>query len=82
MFTHLHLKLVGMPLPKDLYKLLMKNITKVNIIAGIDAKITQFQLNKKILQTPKSAFENLTSSLEFLLLLSRTLILSHCHQAR
>ncbi len=71
MFTHLHLKLVGMLLPKYLYKLLMRNNTRVNIMARIDAKIIQFQLNRKILQTPKSAFESLANFLEFLLLSSK-----------
>ncbi len=71
MFIHLHLKLVGMPLPKYLYKLLMRNNTKVNIMARIDAKIIHFQFNRKIFQTPKSAFESFANSLEFLLLLSK-----------
>ncbi len=40
-------------------------------MARIDAKIIQFQLNRKIFQTPKSAFESLANSLEFLLLSSK-----------
>jgi hypothetical protein len=65
MFIHLHLKPIGIPLPKDLYKLLMRNNIKVNITMRIDARISQFQLNKKILQTPKNMFESLASFLEF-----------------
>lgn len=71
MFTHLHLKPIGMPIPKNLYKLLMKNNIKVNITTRIDAKVTQFQLNRKILQTLKNTSKIVINSLEFLLMLSK-----------
>lgn len=73
MFTHLHLKPVGMPLPKNLYKLLMKNNIKVNITMRINAKVIQFQLNKKILQTLKNMSKIFINSLEFFLMLSKHL---------